>query len=199
MNSLNNIHSPQPFFIMQSLTRSIWLMLSLALCSCVPEDITIDSPNDKEDVNESTVLEPKSFAGVHPSLWGYFEAFEKEAAQRGIDIDLQKSELTGVIQDLEGERVAGQCNYHSLRPNHVIIDHEFWENASDLVKEMVVFHELGHCELARGHREATGSRGHCLSIMRSGGGKCLDNYRFATRKAYLDELFNDAFFNTIGQ
>ena len=184
---------------MQSTIRPILFLVTLTLLSCVPEEVSITPQNNKEEMTETIIEEAKSFAGVHQSLWVYFEAFEKEAAQRGVTIDLQKSEITGVIQDLEGERVAGQCNYHSLHPNHVIIDEEFWANASDLLKEMVVFHELGHCELARGHREATGNRGDCLSIMRSGAGKCIDNYRFATRKAYLDELFNDAFFNTIGR
>jgi hypothetical protein len=55
---------------------------------------------------------------------------------------------------------------------------------------MVVFHELGHCYLGRGHSEETHPNGVCKSIMRSGNGGCFDNYNSTTREAYLDELFS---------
>jgi len=70
-----------------------------------------------------------------------------------------------------------------------VIDKAFFNQTSELLKEMVIFHELGHCVLFRGHREATYSNGTCASIMRSGVEGCRDNYRASTRAAYLDELF----------
>ncbi len=144
-----------------------------------------------------TVPEEVGYDGVDEALWVYFERFEAEAAERGFTIDLNSGELTGRINELDGENVAGQCNYHSFFPNRITIDSDFWDRASDAAREMVVFHELGHCELARGHREDANGRGLCLSIMRSGTGDCRVFYN-TNREAYLDELFDTTYFDTIG-
>jgi len=63
-----------------------------------------------------------------------------------------------------------------------------------LIKELIVFHELGHCFLQRGHREDALPNGACVSIMRSGIEDCLDNYTSETRSFYIDELFDPGSF-----
>ena len=123
------------------------------------------------------------------SLQIYFDRFEQEALNRNILVDLADSQISGTIDDIDETNVAGQCFFHSHTPNQIVIDRAFWNNASPLLREMVVFHELGHCYLGRGHREAQNNQGICLSIMRSGLSGCLDNYNSDTRDAYLDELF----------
>ena len=55
-----------------------------------------------------------------------------------MEIDLVRSRITGVIENIPAESVAGQCNFYSHSPNHVIIDSEFWSRASDNFKEMIV-------------------------------------------------------------
>jgi len=135
----------------------------------------------------------RAYPGVDEALWLYFARYEQEAARRGVEAELVAAEITGTIENLPGEQVAGQCNYHSHEPNHVTIDQDFWEHASERFKEYVVFHELGHCHLLRGHREEAFPDGTCRSIMRSGTGSCRDNYRAETRSGYLDELFDPAF------
>jgi len=139
-------------------------------------------------------LSDKQYPGVDPVLWPYFRAFEGEGASRGLNIDLKSIEITGVIEELEEEGVAGQCSYASHRPNHIVIDRQFWMNSSDLYKEFVVFHEIGHCFLLRDHREDQYTNGTCVSIMRSGLGDCRDNYNPSNRAFYLDELFNPQLF-----
>ena len=141
-----------------------------------------------EPIPELTIQE-KTYPNVSVLLWDYFERFENEAAQRGHVIDLSAEGLTGEIMEIDQDRVAGSCSFSSHAPNHVTIDLEFWNASSDLIKEMVIFHELGHCSLLRGHREDAHADGTCASIMRSGIEDCRDNYRLATRVAYLDELF----------
>ena len=74
-------------------------------------------------------------------------------------------------------------------PNHVIIDANFWTAASDNSKEMIIFHELGHCFLERGHNDDKKSDGTCASIMRSGRGGCIDFYTKSNKAEYLDELY----------
>ncbi|MEP7266997.1 MAG: hypothetical protein ABI844_05170 [Saprospiraceae bacterium] len=129
------------------------------------------------------------FPNVQEQLWPYFTRFENEAAIRDLHIDLASAQLTGVISDISTNHVIGQCTYNSKEPNKVTIDQPFWSKATDLGKEFVVFHELGHCILGREHNEAQDPRGVCVSIMRSGTGTCIDNYNVNTRTKYLDELF----------
>lgn len=133
---------------------------------------------------------PRSYPGVATSLWPYFERFERAGAEQGVEIDLVRSRITGVIENIPAESVAGQCNFYSHSPNHVIIDSEFWSRASDNFKEMIVFHELGHCILNRDHREGRTNSGFCVSIMRSGELPCRDAYTDVNKPYYVEELFH---------
>lgn len=155
----------------------IFLFVALFFLSC-----------SEDDVEE--VVEPVSFANVDKELVPYFERFQQEAAARGISVDLSAADIEGVIEDLEGEHVAGQCAYGRFNsPRLVTVDAVFWRRSSNLFKEFIVFHELGHCYLNRGHLESSFSNGVCTSIMRSGVGDCFDNYNTRTREYYIDELF----------
>lgn len=163
---------------------SIYLLTLFLFTACQPEPIT--------EFVEETPVEPeiRSFPGVDERLWIYFDRFEQEGQARGLDIDLVATQITGVINDLEGEHVAGQCTtYGGARPNRVTLDTDFWEGSSDLFKEFIIFHELGHCFLNRDHREDAFSNGRCVSLMRSGTLSCRDNYNVTTRASYIDELF----------
>jgi len=101
--------------------------------------------------------------------------------------------LSSQIAEIHEENVAGVCHFSSNRPNQITIDLSFWERASDFDKEMVVFHEIGHCVLGQGHRETEDANGNCLSIMRSGTGDCRTLYNSNNRDYYINELlfFND--------
>ena len=141
-------------------------LFAIFLNACTQEifnDTTIP-----EEPEEEVVVDDNSYPGVDEALWPYYARFEQEALERGFVFDLRQLTITGVIEEIDDDGVAGQCNYHSHQPNHVIIDQEFWSRAGDRGREFVVFHELGHCVLARNHREATFSNGTCRSIMRSG-------------------------------
>lgn len=131
----------------------------------------------------------KEYQGVDAELWSYFEKFEKEAAERGVNIDLAAAGITGTIERIHAHGTVGLCNHRLDQPNHVIIDINFWTAASDNSKEMIIFHELGHCYLERGHNDDKKSDGTCASIMRSGRGGCIDFYTKANKAAYLDELY----------
>jgi len=131
----------------------------------------------------------KSFNNVDERLWSYFEDFEKEAEDRGLNYDLNRYNLIGSIDNIPQTGVAGTCSYGSRFPRHVTIDLPFWQNAGFYSREMVVFHELGHCILNRGHSEDRTANGYCASIMRSGTGSCRTLYNSQNRNYYLDELF----------
>ena len=139
---------------------------------------------------KSTDLEIiKSFDGVEADLWEHFDNFEKEAAKRGQHIDLAAAGITGSIEKIHTPGLVGICNHKVDTPNHVTIDIDFWNSASESAREMIIFHELGHCYLHRGHNDTTHADGTCSSIMRSGMGGCVDFYTNSNRKGYLTELF----------
>jgi hypothetical protein len=126
---------------------------------------------------------------VDPSLQEYFDRFVVEGAARNVIVDYKASRIAGYLKIITQPGVIGQCAHSDSKPNTVIIDKIYWNTATDLEKEFVVFHELGHCVLNRVHLDEADAMGNCISIMTSGTGSCHINYTVATRAALLDELF----------
>lgn len=140
---------------------------------------------DSEDLQSTS----PQYINVDERLWPHFEAFENEAEARGIPIDLNAHKTTGEISRISEDGVAGTCQYGS-HINHVTVDLNFWNNSSYLIREFVVFHELGHCVLERDHEEGAFNNGICRSIMRSGLEDCTDAYNQQNRTYFIDELFS---------
>ncbi len=162
-----------------TLSRILSLFTLVLFFSACQKDDTFNNVTDAQSANAPT---PEA-------LLAYFDRFEIAAAERGLDIDVVGEGITAEFMDIDDEGVAGTCTYGSHTPGHIVIDQNFWVRASDLFREMIIFHELGHCALFQGHREGVHPNGTCESIMRSGLEDCYDNYRVATRESYLDELF----------
>jgi len=138
---------------------------------------------------ENTQSTEPEYNNVDERLWPYFRSFENEAALRGISIDLNAHRTTGEISPIPEDGVAGSCQYGS-HINHVTIDLNFWNNRSHLIREFVIYHELGHCVLDRDHEESSFDNGICRSIMRSGLEDCNDAYNQQNRTYFVDELFS---------
>lgn len=126
---------------------------------------------------------------VSPELQTYFERFALEAAARGLDFDYQRDRIEGFLLPITEAGVEGKCTFNSVDPDRIAVDLSFWNRASDLEKEFIVFHELGHCFLNRQHLDDAWPDGNCVSIMHSGLGGCRNAYSSQTRSDYLDELF----------
>ena len=125
---------------------------------------------------------------IDAELQPYFDRFITEGANRGEEIDLVAKRIEGFLIDIEEADVAGQCSYSSSSTRKVNIDINYWNRATDLEKEFVIFHELGHCYLDRSHLDEAENRT-CTSIMHSGTSGCRFQYNAITRNTYLDELF----------
>ncbi len=126
---------------------------------------------------------------VDGSIQPYFNRFMEEAAQRNLNIDLDSMMISGDIRVINAQNVIGQCGHTDTEPSVVIVDKFYWDASSDLEREFVIFHELGHCALFKGHNDISDTQGNCVSIMTSGTSSCIINYTAATREALLDELF----------
>lgn len=136
--------------------------------------------------SEDTEVSTESF--IDADLTEYFELFENEASNRGFLIDISALGVAGYIQRLDDD-IAGQCATYTDGSREIRINGDYWTRASLTEKEMLVFHELGHCVLGRGHDDDSDTRGFCVSIMNSGIGECVSRYNRNNRELYLDELF----------
>lgn len=128
----------------------------------------------------------------------YLHRFEIEAAKRDKKFDFQTTGLIIEFADLK-ENQAGLCHYE--KPIRIEVDREYWNKVSeksgaDLMKEDLIFHELGHGILNRKHLNDILPNGDWKSIM-CGGDQVKDkswniNYRGERRDYYVDELFKES-------
>ena len=162
---------------MNTTSLSGLLICSFLIVSCQPTSNLLE--HESAEVGQSS-----------EQLQVYFDRFVTEGNNRGFDIPENLNGITGTITDISQGNVVGLCFYDSRYPNSIEIDQDFWSQAGNLEKEMVVFHELGHCYLNRDHKEGDNDEGICLSIMASGTGSCRDAYNQQNRSYYLDELFD---------
>lgn len=81
----------------------------------------------------------------------------------------------------------GMCRMSSSGRNSVQLSSSAWSRGSATFQEMLVFHELGHCLLGRGHKNTRMSSGQPESLMNS---FIFDERTYlANRDQYLKELF----------
>jgi len=65
----------------------------------------------------------------------------------------------------EANRVIGTCYYGTVP--RIVINSDFWERSSYYDKQVLLYHELGHCVLGRSHRDDLTVESRPLSIMNS--------------------------------
>jgi len=134
---------------------------------------------------------------VDPEFELYLDRFIKEGAKRGKTLDIDKD--GGVIMEFADltPPTIGLC-YNSL-PVRIQIDRDYWKKTADSynkenLREDVVFHELAHGFLKRGHRNDSLPNNEWTSMMcgepQINGRDWLINFNGYRREYYLDELFN---------
>lgn len=127
---------------------------------------------------------------IEADLQIHFDNFIQEASYYGKEISLDEIDIDAYIQSIEERGTLGQCKSYSNGSKQVVIDQQFWNRASTLEREYIVFHELGHCILDRDHDDSRDANGNCLSIMQSGDNACEGNYTSQNRNSLLIELFD---------
>lgn len=126
----------------------------------------------------------------------YTDRFFSYARQYGLDVE--KYGLHIEFADLGNDR-AGQC-FMDSRPVYIQIDRDYWYNViedisnSEDVREDLIFHEMGHGFLNRGHTNGVLDNSDWQSIMCGDelphGRSSNINYRGFRKEYYIDELFN---------
>ena len=171
--------------ILDMLKFRIVTMKQIIKLITLPLLITLFGCKDKENQYE-----------IDPTLKPYLESFLNEAKARGINLNPEEDGLIMKFSSLKAPTI-GLCTYSN--PILVEIDQAYWSetalyaNREDL-RENVVFHELGHGLLNRGHTNATLKNSEWRSIM-CGGDTYMDrgwniNFCGYRKEYYLNELFN---------
>ena len=135
---------------------------------------------------------------VEEEFENYVIRFEEEASKRNLPINLHSQGLIIEFANLKDNQ-AGLCHYEN--PIRIEVDKTYWQAISstqgaDLMKENLIFHELGHGILKRDHINTILENGDWKSIMC--GGTKVDNrpwninYRGVRRNYYVDELFKES-------
>ncbi|MEM9834603.1 MAG: hypothetical protein AAF944_28510 [Bacteroidota bacterium] len=133
-----------------------------------------------------------------PDLDAYLDRFEEEARQRGYDLDL--SDVDAVYVD-EIERNGtpfcgfGYSNYDGNGLRRIEIstaDFCGWQERSDVERENLFFHEIGHAFFDRWHDETLLCDGSPLSIMNSttNGWRIYEEAEEEKRAYYISELID---------
>ena len=126
---------------------------------------------------------------IEAELKIHFDTFVSEAQAKGLNISLDQIDIGAYVENIEKGGTLGQCKSYSDGSKQIVIDQPFWDRASELEREYVVFHELGHCLLGRDHDDTKDASGKCISIMQSGEGGCDGIYNLQNRNSLLNELF----------
>lgn len=128
--------------------------------------------------------DPRLGASIEAPFLPYVAEFEKQCGCEVIDIPI-------TFQTLSDEDNAGECwDYFEFFQGfqEIMIDEEWWNKASDVHREQLIFHELGHCRLHRSHLE-TYDGSFPISLMYPKMGMISSWHYRTNRLKYFDELF----------
>jgi predicted SprT family Zn-dependent metalloprotease len=135
----------------------------------------------KEEVSREVIVPEE----VQP----YIDRFIAEAAQRDHFIELTNFGLDITFEQGLEDSLAAFCNN-----GRIIINQKFWDTRSDITREAMIFHELGHCILHREHHNAILANDEWSSLMRGDpvpvGRSTSINFNGIRRQYYIDELFD---------
>ncbi len=129
---------------------------------------------------------------IPEDLQFFLDRFEEEANKRDQSFSMDVENTRILLVEIINGGVLGQCVRDPEAGNQIHVDRSYWENpnTTDLEKEFVVFHELGHCILNRDHLNDPDSDGVCSSIMYNGNSPaCNLVYTESNRDELIDELF----------
>lgn len=123
------------------------------------------------------------FITSNPVFDSYKSNFEQDY-YNSTGQSLSTSNIPINFKDIEDGNVVGRCYYiGSFR--EIVIDLNYWALANATKREILVFHELGHCALDRNHQELT-KNGNPVSIMFP---SVISDTLYNTHKTdYLEEL-----------
>ncbi len=169
--------------------RSIYLWIALVAFGCAGDGIGFTETFECEEGNFD--------CSVDAVLASYVNDFFTEAESRGRKFPKDNLVVTfadAIVIDGVGYSGRGWWDYNGTGQKRVEILKNAWGTLNDSEREILMFHELGHAMLERGHRNSRFSNCDRASIMC---GDICDGFYLAyvlthdeRRTYYIDELFD---------
>ena len=101
----------------------------------------------KEEHNEGVTLEPV----IEKEFLSYVQLFEKIGKINKSSIRFSSSEDIVLMENVIGRDLKGWCD---INRRSIFIDKDGWIQFSADEKEVLILHELGHCEVGLKHNRA---------------------------------------------
>jgi len=96
----------------------------------------------------------KSPNKIDPEFKQMYQEFIDEANAHGLDLPYDQGMTIEIgtlgQEDSQGELI-GECSPIGYGDGNILIDKNFWYDANDAERHVLLFHELGHCVLGRKH------------------------------------------------
>lgn len=128
-------------------------------------------------------------ANQDPAFAPYIEQWKIDSAARGITI--MHPELVTIKFGEENSGTGGNCKIgftilFAESPPEITINQKYWTNSlSEIGRKLLIYHELGHCVLGKGH-----SSDEELDIMNSDSMIGSDTFFLKNPQPYLDRYFH---------
>ena len=105
----------------------------------------IEKLDDIKDRDDSS----RRHSSTDPAFSSYIASFEAEGKAYLIDPAFSVGDIPINFGDTEGTSV-GVCFSYSNGQKEIIIKKQTWDSLPS-IREVLIYHELGHCRLNRGH------------------------------------------------
>ena len=139
------------------------IMLALFLSACAKEKVT----------------------QIDPGFEVFASRFEQEARKQGVGITVDNLKISFDDNEKLGSNILGVCKSGLNFIPEIVISRSYWTNMSLADKEQLMFHEMGHCVLGRGHNSRV-VNGYAASIMNPYHIGSIYSYNYTS---YMSELF----------
>jgi hypothetical protein len=138
--------------------------------------------------HNTVVVNKEPYHYVDSAFKKQLELFEMLAATHGITVNDSNLSITfGLVRNIKSE-IVGTCDLDDVGVMVIKIHDESYKGMDKYEREELIFHELGHCMLARAHCSTKDSKNLPISLMYP---EMNPNGHYkAHRKEMIDELFN---------
>lgn len=126
------------------------------------------------------------FLSIENQYQPYVTGFERESVRQNHPVHIVN--LIIKTENYIGENIIAQCRQNHVSTPEIAVSRQEWVKADEYEREMILFHEMGHCVLHRYHTAKKDVDGIATSIM---GPYILPSTLYKNRRElYMKELFN---------
>lgn len=132
----------------------------------------------------------RQFTSSDSTFSKYITKFETDAKAR-YGTDFSVGDIPINFGDTGNDGYDGVCISYSDGTKEIIIEKDWWEDRGETSREMMIYHELGHCRLDRDHDDETIETDDHKIVKMSLMNSILPgpNHYILYKDGYLEELF----------